>query len=278
MVHFWTELALSKQGVLMMKVYHLKVSLFGYHQVPINQLNRTIAISENHTFEDLHNIIFEAFEREDAHLYSFFLTKKDSQNLGDIMDAPCVTNPFSYAEGDIFDNQPKNAAKMTLKQAKLKIKDVIHYWFDFGDDWWHRIRVERITTDNSEATSVIEITKKVGKSPAQYPEFDKEFEESFIGSDIGVLSLVEQMALDPSIDFDANPILFPFIKYLDMTAESEIDLLQQREVLVDLIAGLQKQLAEIEKLIAQQPDYALSQTDIKIESNNKTIKNSSKKK
>ena len=155
-----------------MRIYRLKVSLVGIHEQPISKLHRIIDISDDHTFEDLHQVIFEAFDREDPHLYSFFLTKEDSQNLGIIMDAPCVTNPFSYAEGDIFGNQPKDAATTTLDQANLDTKDIIHYWFDFGDDWWHRILVES-TSDVESNTSVLKISKKVGESPAQYPDYDE---------------------------------------------------------------------------------------------------------
>ena len=57
----------------------------------------------------------------------------------------------------------------------LKKKDTIYYWFDFGDDWIHRIRVEKIrlvASPNPEDSEVWigYIDKKVGTSPPQYDE------------------------------------------------------------------------------------------------------------
>ncbi|WP_296404234.1 plasmid pRiA4b ORF-3 family protein [Psychrobacter sp.] len=159
-----------------MKVYQLKVSLFGYHEQPINQLHRIIEISEDSTFEDLHDAIFDAFDRDDLHLYSFFLTKKDSKNMHDIRKAPSIADPYSFSEGSVFGDESDNAATTKIKDAKLKEKDVFHYWFDFGDDWWHRIRVEKITTDSKSKKAFVKVSKKVGKSPAQYEEYDEEDE------------------------------------------------------------------------------------------------------
>ena len=40
---------------------------------------RKIAIKANQTLDDLHEIIYEAFDRDDEHLYSFFLPPKKRQ-------------------------------------------------------------------------------------------------------------------------------------------------------------------------------------------------------
>ncbi len=192
-----------------MQVYHFKISLFGYHEQPVNQLHRVIAVSENSTFADLHDAIFEAFDREDPHLYSFFLTKKDTQSMRDIMKAPSITNPYSFAEGDVYpDIKPKNAATTTIKSAKLKLKEVLHYWFDFGDDWWHRLRLDRISTDNSTIQPYVKVTKKVGKSPAQYPDYDDEgddvlFDERVLDiSDLNIGDLNMNDGDFIAVDFD----------------------------------------------------------------------------
>ena len=56
-------------------LYRLKVSLDFYRKVPMTKLHRIIELSENATFDDLHNQIFEAFERFDPHMYRFYLTR-----------------------------------------------------------------------------------------------------------------------------------------------------------------------------------------------------------
>ena len=51
-----------------MNLYRLRVSIMG-----IPKVYRIIEVAGNCTFDDLHEAIFEAFDRYDPHLYSFFL-------------------------------------------------------------------------------------------------------------------------------------------------------------------------------------------------------------
>lgn len=43
------------------------------------------------------------------------------------------------------------------------------YWFDFGDDWFHQVQVERIEQAIPTVTYP-RVIKRVGKSPPQYLE------------------------------------------------------------------------------------------------------------
>ncbi len=158
-----------------MKVYRFRVSIFD-----IPHLYRIIEVSGNCTFDDLHDAIFEAFDRYDPHLYSFFLTRRDARSMPPIMQAPVITHPGNVEEEKDFGNAVEGADETTIDDADLKEKEVIHYWFDFGDDWWHRIRVEKITETRSQSsTKHLEIVKSVGASPPQYPDFDDEDFEDF---------------------------------------------------------------------------------------------------
>lgn len=56
-------------------------------------------------------------------------------------------------------------------------KDIIHYLFDFGDDWWHRIRVNSIKEADSKK-KYIKLIKSVGESPPQYPDYDDNYMDS----------------------------------------------------------------------------------------------------
>lgn len=150
-----------------MQKYRLKISLKG---VPARELSRTIEISGNCTFDDLHEEIFEAFDRYDEHMYSFFLTRQDTENKRKIMNSDEITHPYGLESGF---SDARSSAETTIDDAKLKEKDVLHYWFDFGDDWWHRIRVEEIT-ESKDSNQVVRIVEKVGKSPEQYPDDDDE--------------------------------------------------------------------------------------------------------
>ena len=42
--------------------------------------------------------------------------------------------------------------------------------FDFGDDWWHQINVMELK-DQAPKGKYPKVTKRVGASPRQYPEF-----------------------------------------------------------------------------------------------------------
>jgi hypothetical protein len=46
---------------------------------------------------------------------------------------------------------------------------VFGYWFDFGDDWFHQIDVDRIEQAIPTVTYP-RVIKRVGKSPPQYLE------------------------------------------------------------------------------------------------------------
>jgi hypothetical protein len=167
-----------------LNLYRLKIWLVGAHAQPMSKLHRIIDISGNATFTDLHVLIFDAFDREDDHLYRFLLTHKEKMKKGEsifackesvereIMVASSRLNEEEPAANDLIEHL---ADEYTLDDAQLKEKDTIYYWFDFGDDWIHRIRVEKIrlvASPNPEDSEVWigYIDKKVGTSPPQYDE------------------------------------------------------------------------------------------------------------
>jgi hypothetical protein len=153
-----------------MKLYRFRVSIFG-----MTGVYRIIEASENCTFDDLHDAIFEAFERYDPHMYSFFLTRRDARSMRPILQAPVITHPVNVEGEREFGNAVEPSDETTIADAGLHEKEVIHYWFDFGDDWWHRIRVDKIADAPSRSKAKhLEIVKVVGESPPQYPEYEDE--------------------------------------------------------------------------------------------------------
>lgn len=154
-----------------MKLYQLRISIIG-----IPKLYRVIEVSENCTFDDLHAGIFEAFERYDPHLYSFFITKADTKNRRTIINSPEITHPQNTEDLMGFREKTPSAEETEIGSAGLAEKDVFHYLFDFGDDWWHRIRVEKIieSENNQKRMHVI---KAVGNAPPQYPDDEDYYDE-----------------------------------------------------------------------------------------------------
>lgn len=156
-----------------MRLYQLKVTIIG-----IPKLYRIIEASENCTFEDLHDVIFDAFNRFDEHLYSFFITGKDTKNIRSIYDAPEITHPMNVEDIMGFGRMKKSTDKTRIGDVGLNEKDVFHYLFDFGDDWWHKIQVQNVNETKSKKKH-IKIIKSVGESPPQYPDYDDEFEDEY---------------------------------------------------------------------------------------------------
>src|SRR5205823_2328614 len=103
-------------------------------------VSRTILIRGDQTLADLHHMIFDAFDREEEHMYEFQFGER-----------PMDPNALRYVLPGAFDlyrARGKPAAgrvdRTTLDSLGLKEGDRFGYWFDFGDDWWHQINVEGI--------------------------------------------------------------------------------------------------------------------------------------
>ena len=141
----------------------------------IPNLYRIIEASENCTFDYFHDAIFQAFDRYEEHLYSFFITLKDTNNIRNIYNAPEITHPMNVEDEMGFEKKQKTTTKTRIGDVGLNEKDVFHYLFDFGDDWWHRIKVQKINETNSKKR-YIKVIKSVGESPPQYPDYDDEYE------------------------------------------------------------------------------------------------------
>jgi hypothetical protein len=139
---------------------------------------RKIAIKANQTLDDLHEVIFDAFDRDDEHLYSFFIPKKSGKmTIQKIYDESVeYTSPNTLKFGG--DDCHKDAAKAKISSLKLKKKQVFYYLFDFGDEWWHEITVEdtEAKTENDKYPRVVE---QKGESPPQYvyDDDDEEYED-----------------------------------------------------------------------------------------------------
>ena len=150
----------------MMELYTFKVALDSDKRT-----YRVIEISGNQTVDTFHEIIFDAFDRDEEHLYSLYLTRKPIKNVNRRYDFSEYTN--SEAAEDVHDARIHDAYSTNLEDLNLNIKDKLYYLFDFGDSWWHEITVLSINDLNIGANKGYpKIMKKAGKSPPQY-DFDE---------------------------------------------------------------------------------------------------------
>lgn len=146
-------------------LYVLSVYLLGG---PISErfagkvVSRVIEIRGDQTLDDLHQAIFDAYDRRENHPYEFQFGKRPFDPNGPNYGVP---EPSSGKEGR------GDARKTRIDDLRVKQNRVFGYWFDFGDDWFHQVQVERI---EPAIPTVLypRVTRRVGKSPPQYPDGD----------------------------------------------------------------------------------------------------------
>lgn len=130
------------------------------------RINRTIENRGDQTLEDLHEAIFDAFDRDDEHMYEFQFGSRPMDPKG-----PRYVMPEAADDG--LDPPPAGiTTETTIDDLDLKVGRAFGYWFDFGDDWHHQIDVENITEGPGE-NKYPRVTKRVGESPPQYINWDE---------------------------------------------------------------------------------------------------------
>lgn len=134
-------------------------------------ISRTIQIRGDHTLEDLHDAIFDAFDREDEHMYEFQIGGKGPMDP----KAKRYVLPME-PDGPFEDKDAAGTVNASIGSLGLKKQQSFGYWFDFGDDWWHQVYVLGID-DQAGHGKYPKVIKRVGKSPPQYVDWDEEDEQ-----------------------------------------------------------------------------------------------------
>lgn len=112
---------------------------------------RTIKTSSEHTFEDLHLAIQDAFAFDKDHLYAFF------------MEGIPWSWHVLYAPGT---DEGPYADQVRIGDVELWSNQRFLYLFDFGDEWHFIVEVLEVSDEPGPASP--EIVEKKGTSPEQY--------------------------------------------------------------------------------------------------------------
>ena len=123
---------------------------------PIRQSAAPIEIRGDQTLEELHSALFAAYDRYEQHLYEFQFGKRPF-------------DPDGAKYGLAGDDDTGDVRTTTRDKLQLEKDRVFGYWFDFGDDWFHQVQVDRIERAIPTVTYP-RVIKRVGKSPPQYPD------------------------------------------------------------------------------------------------------------
>lgn len=134
-------------------------------------ISRTIEIKADQTLNQLHMAIFDALDRwDDCHLCEFHFGSGPRDR-----HAERYVLPFIYDDPEEYDEPPAagSVTRTRLGGLGLEVGSVFWYWYDFGDNWYHEIRVTAI----GEADPTVKyprVIARVGDSPPQYVEWEDE--------------------------------------------------------------------------------------------------------
>lgn len=131
---------------------------------------RSVVLRGDQSLEDLHHVIFTAFDRDDCHLYCFYFPKAPARR------SRSGEQPRSYVapegcESFAYDHRESTESAI-LDDLNLRVGQKFEYVFDFGDEWWHEITVEKIDPSEPDAPYPRLVGQR-GSSPPQYPDIEE---------------------------------------------------------------------------------------------------------
>ncbi|MDR1115805.1 MAG: plasmid pRiA4b ORF-3 family protein [Tannerella sp.] len=107
---------------------------------------RKVLVPETFTFHKFHQVIQAAFGWENAHLYQF---SEKEYGSGEVYGVP--TEDEDDWETPVTDSREKKLKDIFIKEGKKYI-----YIYDLGDDWVHKITLEKIINENRTKASCID--------------------------------------------------------------------------------------------------------------------------
>ncbi len=108
------------------KVYEFRVSFDVDERV-----FRKIKIRDDNSLKVFAYAILESINFDDDHLYQFNIDNEYGKEVF------------------VSDGEGKQSVDIPLKDINLKERQLFHFWYDFGDNWFFNITVEKIEEKNS---------------------------------------------------------------------------------------------------------------------------------
>lgn len=118
------------------QIYQLKISI-KYISPPIW---RRILISSYSTFAELHDVIQEFFDWGNYHLHEFYYCIQDYIRR-QIRIQGLDIDGFSPPNSDLYDAREDDIRLCDVFSTEQR---VVNYLYDFGDNWEHNIKLEKI--------------------------------------------------------------------------------------------------------------------------------------
>ena len=124
------------------KIYSFKITLENVG-VPVW---RKVQVKSASTFLELHKIIQILFDWQEDHLHEFRIQKSNGIRQKNVIIESAEEDEESHLFGLFFDDEKIRLSETEerLQDHFLVEKDQARYTYDFGDDWQHKIVLEKI--------------------------------------------------------------------------------------------------------------------------------------
>jgi len=155
-------------------IYTFRVRLRGGFAAPPGapEVWREIAVAANQTLADLGGAIPAAFDFDDPHLWSFFLSGK----------------AWDKATEYALDSEPgAGSGAGTRLASRAAIRDVplpgttgkkeFLFLFDYGDEWHFGVKLVGVTEVVDPAAAYPQVVARSGEAPPQYPDLEDDEDE-----------------------------------------------------------------------------------------------------
>jgi hypothetical protein len=190
------------------RIYTLIVNLVsGLPREPVGQaVTQVVQIRGDQTLEELHQAIFDAYDRTEQHLYEFIMGSGTYDREGQCYMPPIALGELSSAERPIGD-----VTGTSLDDLGLTVGRTFWYRFDFGESWRYEIQVVDVEegVDASNYPRVID-----GEVPVLRRAFEdetissmEEFWEFLIKSAIMMDRFMDRTRVEFRKSVEAKPLL-----------------------------------------------------------------------
>jgi hypothetical protein len=145
-----------------------RIRILGGFYAPPGALEtwREIELRADQTLADLGEVIPSAFDFDDDHLWSFFLSGKPWDRASEYARMP---------EPDLMTGaRPRGADRLRVRDAPAGREFL--FLFDYGDEWHFGVRLAR-TGEVEPGAHYPQIVAAKGEAPPQYPELEYDDEE-----------------------------------------------------------------------------------------------------
>ena len=152
-------------------IYTFRVRILGGYYAPSKAATiwRDIEIAANQTLADLGNAIPLAFDFDDAHLWSFFLSGRAWDRATEY--ALQSTSGGSYARA---------ASRVQIRDVPFPGttgKKEFLFLFDYGDEWHFGVKLRRVSAQVEPDAQYPRLVASHGEAPPQYPNAEDDWDD-----------------------------------------------------------------------------------------------------